>query len=283
MSKKELEVFCEEISQGLLFSFGLSKAAILTALAGVESSFGENNKPRFEPSYAPDGTYFKAPHLQKLYEQYGRDAACSFGPWQIMAVRALELGYHGAPSDLSDAKVSAPYVIMNLNNIFKSGAQNIEQILDAYNTGSFKLGESPKAYISKFWNFYGEVAERLLNEKENKMGIKGIKELKEMADFVLGLGVGIDASLVDGKIGFADLLNFQSVVFSALPAFQGIGQLDDEFFAMDDADKADLKAYIAEKLKLDPSHASIEGIVETVLDVVIDFKDLIAKLAGAKA
>jgi len=112
--------------------------------------------------------------------------------------------------------------------------------------------------------------------------VKGIQNLKELADFVLGIGNGVSASLADGKMGLTDLLHFQGAVFTALPAFQGIDQVDEEFFDLSETEKAELNAYVASKLQLAPGHAKVEQIVESVLTIVVEFKALIAQLVGAK-
>lgn len=110
----------------------------------------------------------------------------------------------------------------------------------------------------------------------------GIENLKELADFVVALGNGVSLSLVDGKIQLTDLVHFSSLPLKILPAFQGIEKVDDEFFAMTPEQKEELKAHLAANLKLDPKHEKIEQIVETVLKVIIDLKQLIAVLAGVK-
>lgn len=161
-----LEKICAELAPGLQFAFGLDKYGILMALAGVETDFAKINRPKHESAYAPGGSYFKNTGLQGLYKMYGAMASCSWGPWQLMAVKALELGYEGHPALLHDGTLSGPFVVMNLNKIVQGGALTVEQMCDAYNTGSFRVGEPPKEYIAKFWNYYGRVIERKLKEGE---------------------------------------------------------------------------------------------------------------------
>jgi len=167
-SPQDLEGICRELAPRLAFNFGLDKFCILMALAGVETSFGKLNRPRHEVGYAPGGAYFKNLGLQGLYKHVGALASCSWGPWQIMAVKAMELGYDGNPAALHDGRVSGPVVVKLLNLIGKD-AQSMDQVLDAYNTGSFRVGEPPKDYISKFWTFYGQVIERKLQEQEGNV------------------------------------------------------------------------------------------------------------------
>jgi hypothetical protein len=162
-SPEELRKICQALSLSLEFDFGCDKIGILTALSGVETSSGKDNVPRFESVFAPGGKYFNK-EMEKLYRLYGAYASCSYGPWQIMAVKAAELGYEGHPMRLWDGRVSGPLVVRNLNRIFKSGAKTLEEILDAYNTGSFRVGEPPKAYIAKFWTCYGKYMDQKLEQ-----------------------------------------------------------------------------------------------------------------------
>lgn len=164
VSTKELSDICRELAPRISNSFGLDKPALLMALSGNESSFGKNNVPRFEPAFAPGGKYFKNVQLQGLYKICGALACCSWGPFQIMAIRALELGYDGHPADLHDPKVSGPFVIAHINKAISDGAKTWEDVLDAYNTGSFRVGEPPKDYIAKFWVNYDLV---IKGEDEN--------------------------------------------------------------------------------------------------------------------
>lgn len=170
-SPQEFEAICVDLAPKLQFSFGLNKVGILMGIGGIETDFAKKNRPRFEPAYAPGGKYFKAAHMQGLWDTYGDWACMSYGPWQIMAVKALELGYSGPVGDLWDGRISGPYVVMFLNNIFTSGAQKIEDVLDAYNTGNYRDANVPKDYIQKFWGCYGRVAERLLEKQEEEKNV----------------------------------------------------------------------------------------------------------------
>lgn len=143
------------------------KTAFLWALSGKESSFGANNVPRFEPAYAREtnGIYYLGrpkkeygEQLRQLYKHYGAMMACSWGPFQIMAIGAFELGYVGNPAALADAKISMPFVIRKLNRIISSGTTRIEEILSAYNTGQWKNPNAwPKQYILNFMTIYNKM------------------------------------------------------------------------------------------------------------------------------
>ena len=150
--------FCGELSAGLELSVeGLNKSSFLYAVSGVESSFGKNLGPRVEPAYSPGGIYFENAHVRDMYSLYGSDAASSFGPWQIMFIVASELGYSGPPKDLSLKEICGPFVVRKFNLISRNGANSVERLLDAWNTGSWRKGTPPLAYIAKFWNYYNSL------------------------------------------------------------------------------------------------------------------------------
>src|ERR1700694_4168431 len=65
---------------------GIDGPRLLWALAGCESSFGANCRPRHEPYYhdlAAKGTNAK---LVALTRMWGCDAHSSFGPWQELLI-----------------------------------------------------------------------------------------------------------------------------------------------------------------------------------------------------
>ena len=102
----------------------------------------------------PGGKYYN----QRLYAIYGSDAAASWGPMQIMYVTATELGFNGNPSDLSDPEVCMYWATTLINKrILGRGARTIEQIADAYNSGSFKDNVIPEDYINSVINYYKQL------------------------------------------------------------------------------------------------------------------------------
>lgn len=84
---------------------------LLWAISGVESSFGRNLTPRHEPAYDVGGRYATHPPIPHLLQQYGRAAACSYGPWQLM------LPYAGgcSPTDMDDPDKAALATVSFLN------------------------------------------------------------------------------------------------------------------------------------------------------------------------
>lgn len=149
---------CENLSKQISFTFKIDVTKFLIALSGVESSFGKNNVRRFEKAYFTGGIYYKnSPKLQDEVKKYGEDAACSWGPWQILHIVACEYGYKEHPTLLHDPKVSGDYVVHHLNKFSRHGANSLERILDCYNTGNYYDKNVPYEYIGKWWKMYNNL------------------------------------------------------------------------------------------------------------------------------
>lgn len=131
---------------------------ILFALSAIESSYGRFNLPRFEPAFARGGRYFQ----KSLDEKFGDLAACSLGPWQIMFPNAwLVLRGQVNPEEflLSDGMTVAAAVASVRwldEQIIDAGATELEDIADAWNTGSFRdsIKPAPVYYrkVREGWN-----------------------------------------------------------------------------------------------------------------------------------
>lgn len=69
---------------------GLDGRGVMLAIAAVESGgadiafAGHDCGPRHEPAYDQGGHLATAPLQAALLTRYGRVAACSYGPWQMM-------------------------------------------------------------------------------------------------------------------------------------------------------------------------------------------------------
>jgi hypothetical protein len=133
---------------------------MLWALAGVESSFGANCKPRYESAYMPEGLYYRqSPSMRELYRKYGRDAAASYGPWQLMLCNAP--GY--TPYELATDPEKACQATIGFINRFVIGvryARTLEQFADVFNSGTWRDSVTPQVqgYIRKVThNYFNEV------------------------------------------------------------------------------------------------------------------------------
>lgn len=126
----------------------------LLALSGVETTFGTNNKPRFERAYSPEGKYGTSDQMKHLYPLYGTDACCSYGPWQILFVTAYSLGYRGLPIDLEFASTSLVWTIKFLNKWISEGADTLEKLADCWNSGTYRDLNIPYPYIDRLKLIY---------------------------------------------------------------------------------------------------------------------------------
>jgi len=129
---------------------------LLATIAFCESDFGRNNRPRVEAGYCPGGRYYRlSAALRRAYSIYGKAAASSWGPWQIMFLSALESGFLGAPRELAAPAVSIGPVIAYCNHrILRWEGVTVAEFADAYNSGSFEDQNIPEDYIKKFVQGY---------------------------------------------------------------------------------------------------------------------------------
>jgi Transglycosylase SLT domain len=106
---------------------------LLWALAGVESSFGQDSHPRHENGYCYAGRYFDP----KRTAEWGCLAHCSFGPWQVMfdhfpeSISPVELLPQG--NGRTAAELSVRAAILILNKAIAGGARNLTDLVIAYN------------------------------------------------------------------------------------------------------------------------------------------------------
>lgn len=130
---------------------------LLWAISGNESTFGRRREfVKHEAGYLPDGRYYRrSPTLRQAYMKYGVLASSSFGSFQIMHATACELGFNAHPIELQDDEVCAHYAIKLIRErIIKSGATTLRDVLDAYNSGSWKDTVVPGKYIEDGLHFY---------------------------------------------------------------------------------------------------------------------------------
>ena len=111
---------------------GIDGAQLLWAISGNESSFGHDVVPRHEPAYDVGGRYATHAPMPDLLSRYGRNAACSFGPWQVMLCNAP--GY--APGDLTDLETAAKASVAALNMLLRHfQPKTLNDIGSSYNAG----------------------------------------------------------------------------------------------------------------------------------------------------
>jgi hypothetical protein len=129
---------------------------MLWAIAGNESHWGANCKPRFEPAYAPSGLYYQQSQKQRdLYAQFGSDAASSFGPWQILPCNAP--GFK--PEELGLDPDKACQATIGFIRRYVLGAKRpntLGELLDVYNSGTWHDAVTPavQKYVETGTHYY---------------------------------------------------------------------------------------------------------------------------------
>lgn len=112
---------------------GIDPVLLLWAMSGNESSFGANVTPRHEPAFDAGGIYGDSMQMAPLLAKFGRAAACSYGPWQLMFCNAPA---GSAPGDFDDLATAAKYSVRFLNVLLgKFKPQNLSEIGSCWNAG----------------------------------------------------------------------------------------------------------------------------------------------------
>ena len=93
----------------------------------------------------------------------------------------------------------------------------------------------------------------------------GTKELKEMLSFVITLGESLEAALEDKKFEMAELALLMPALMKVGTAFEGIDKLGAEVKDLDEAEIAELVAFVKEDLDLKSD--KIEEMVEKGLEL----------------
>lgn len=131
--------------------------ALLSAICDNESSFGADCNPRLEASYLR-GSVRKylgidssgAPgrwYSPDSWAAWGINSACSHGPTQIMGAVLWDLGYREHPDNLYRDPVVAIIWTIRYLTARAAGATTVEQMGDAYNSGSFRDRFQPVGYM----------------------------------------------------------------------------------------------------------------------------------------
>ncbi len=143
--------------------------ALLWAVYECEKYTRQYRTPRFEPAYAPGGLYFRSSSMvRQEYARWGSSAACSYSNFQIMFIVARELGYDAPPLALDKDSVALPYVVryINVRILATPGVETVENIADAYNSGTYRDANVPERYINKFVRKYKQHLARLERERD---------------------------------------------------------------------------------------------------------------------
>lgn len=145
---------------------GMVPEALLGAIAWRESKLGLVAGSRVEPSYLHrerfgGGGLYRA-HVPDLVRVYGDSAASSWSSFQIMFPTAWELGFRGAPWTLDDDAVAVGWAMEYVRvRALRKGAVTVEEVADAYNSGSHRDAFVPGTYVAAVANHYERIVRRL--------------------------------------------------------------------------------------------------------------------------
>lgn len=97
-------------------------------------------------------------------------------------------------------------------------------------------------------------------------GKYGIDELKRILDFAMDLVDAGVLSIADGKLSIGDLWNFTPSLASGTKALEHLGDAKAEALELDDAEKAELLAYLDARLKREGF--AVQAFIQSALEVV---------------
>lgn len=120
---------------------------IMHAIHMMESSGGINNKPRFEPGFLRQ--YGNKGMMPQLRKQFGDQAAASsYGPYQIMLVKAWEMGFKYSPQELSDPAKNKQVAEAIVQKYLDQGL-SVRDIFKRYNGADSYADRALKIYNQK--------------------------------------------------------------------------------------------------------------------------------------
>lgn len=134
----------------------VNRVALIKALMEVETDGGDRAEAaRFEPHLV---RAVKKAH-PGAYRRYGDRLAASYGPMQVLATTALELGMEGPPDRLAQPEIGIFWAIEYLNtrlarpsHEFVKRLTELDQVravADLYNSGNAADANKPIDYIEK--------------------------------------------------------------------------------------------------------------------------------------
>jgi len=149
----------------------VDRSRLLAALCLAESNGGRNWQPNYEPAFFIGGRYWND-RLAELVNYWGQGAdpvmrpwceqavACSWGPFQILYITAVELKYDGPPWGLTDPATCLRYAVRLINKriipklVHDTPFSLLAQIAGRYNAGGNWKGLAAKQYIAKVTAHY---------------------------------------------------------------------------------------------------------------------------------
>jgi hypothetical protein len=141
-SREEVARACRSWGSMLSVPPGIEGPRLLWALAGCESSFGANCKPRHEPFYHDLAAKGTNAQLVAMTAKWGCDAHSSFGPWQELLINCSA---SMQPEDFATLARCGLEVAQFLNRyvLGQRHADTVLRIAETYNSGKWQWLKVP--------------------------------------------------------------------------------------------------------------------------------------------
>jgi hypothetical protein len=159
VDRKELATLCREMGPQLQCPDGVDGVRLLWAIAGRETTFGDNCTTMHEAGYCYGGKYSKDAVVKHLSTEWGCLAHQSYGPWQILFYEANRFDPAADPIHLLNSPIyCGALVVKKMNDIFaKQHPATVREIADAWNSGSCRDAIIPKDYMDAVQSNYDNV------------------------------------------------------------------------------------------------------------------------------
>ncbi len=134
---------------------GIDGPRLMAAIAWCESSSGQNMTPRYEAAYDIGGAYSENSPQKELLALWGKQAAYTYGPWQMLPCNAR--GF--SPKELFEDNEKCALAFVGFFNRYVAGfrrASTLDQIFQTYNSGHFTDNPAPGVgrYVADGLHFY---------------------------------------------------------------------------------------------------------------------------------
>lgn len=150
--KQEVLDCCALFGPQLHAPSGLDGRRIMAALASNESSTGANCAPHYEAAYDFGGDCSHAPEQAALLAKYGRSAACSFGPWQMLLGNFSVSAQDKVVDGTADMDLFAVEFVHHFNSyvIGTKHAKTLTDVGQIWNHGS--ITKAPSVGVTRYCN-----------------------------------------------------------------------------------------------------------------------------------
>jgi len=100
-----------------------------------------------------------------------------------------------------------------------------------------------------------------------------MESVKKVLHFIITIGNAMGKSLVDGKLGSTDLVNFLPVVMEAPGAFSGLQNFGSDLKSITPEQRLELVQYVKDNFSI--PEANIEAVIERALSAGVEIVAII--------